>query len=161
MSTKLVSLDSSTTCTGISIFINGIYKDSYTIETDKKLKGDEKLDQMIVLIQDVLKKEKPDIAIYECVVPVRNPQTTRMLQELTGSIRGYCVEHYISHCSIKPSEWRGTVVKRFKRSPNGRKREDLKQWSLDIVNDELGIPTESNDQSDSILIGIGYIEMFK
>ena len=52
-------------------------------------------------------------------------------------------------------------VKRFHRSPNGRKREDLKQWSLDLVNNELGVHTESNDQSDSILIGIGYIEMFK
>ena len=147
MSTKLISLDSSTACTGVSIFVNGIYKNSYTIETDKKLKGDEKLDQMIKLIQCVLKEEKPDIVIYECVVPVRNPQTTRMLQELTGSIRGYCVDKKISHYSIKPSEWRGTVVKRFKRSPNSRKREDLKQWSLDIVNDELGISTESKDQS--------------
>ena len=161
MSVKLVSLDSSTTCTGVSVFVNGVYKDSYIIKSDKKLKGDEKLDQMIGLIFSTIKKEKPDVVVYESVMPVRNPQTTRMLQELTGSIRGYCVDHNISHYSIKPSEWRGLNVKRFHRSPNGRKREDLKQWSLDLVNNELGVHTESNDQSDSILIGIGYIEMFK
>ena len=87
MSVKLVSLDSSTTCTGVSVFVNGVYKDSYIIKSDKKLKGDEKLDQMIGLIFSTIKKEKPDVVVYESVMPVRNPQTTRMLQELTGSIR--------------------------------------------------------------------------
>lgn len=161
MSVKLISLDTATGTTGYSIFIDGIYKESGIIETSSKIKGDEKLEQMMDLIHSLLKGEQPDIVITELVVPVRNAQATRMLQELTGSVRGFCVEHQISYYSLRPTEWRNAITKTTGQKPKGRKREDQKEWSLDVVNNVLRIKTESNDQSDAILIGKAYIEMFK
>ena len=83
----MISLDTSTSATGVGVFVNGKYKDSYVLETDKKIKRDDKLNQMIDLLHSLLLKEKPDIVITELVVPTRNASATRMLQELTGSVR--------------------------------------------------------------------------
>lgn len=157
----MISLDTSTSATGVGVFVNGKYKDSYVLETDKKIKGDDKLNQMIGLLHSLLLKEKPDIVITELVVPTRNASATRMLQELTGSVRGFCIEHKISYDTLRPSEWRSVIVKSYQQKPRGRKREDQKEWSLDIVNNKLDIITTSDDQSDAILLGISYIETFK
>ena len=161
MSVKLISLDTATGTTGYSIFINGVYKESGIIETNQKIKGDEKLEQMIDLIYSLLNNEQPDIVLTELVVPVRNAQATRMLQELTGSVRGFCVGHQISYCSLRPTEWRNSIVKVTGQKPKSRKREDQKEWSLNVVNNKYNIKTESNDESDAILLGFGYIELFK
>ena len=158
---KMVSLDSSTSCSGVCSWINGIYEKSYIVETDKKIKGDEKLNQMIDKLYSIISSEKPDIVVVEMVAVTRNVQSTRMLQELTGAIRGYCVGHNIEYIALRPSEWRKQIVSVCHQKPNGRKREDQKKWSLDIVNNKMGIITESDDQSDAILIGKSYIEMMK
>ena len=161
MKIKMISLDTSTSCTGVCIWSNGKYISSNIIETDKKIKGDEKLNQMIDLIYSLLKNEHPNIIVIEQVAVTRNAVSTRMLQELTGSIRGFCIEHNIDYISLRPGEWRKAVVDKYHQKPLGRKREDQKVWSLDIVNNKMDIRTESDDEADAICIGQGYIEMAK
>ncbi len=158
---KMISMDSSTSKTGVCIWSNGIYKESYVLENNPKIKGDEKLNQMIDLVLYLIKGEHPDIVVIESVVPTRNAQSTRMLQELTGAIRGFCIEYGIEYISLRPSEWRSVVTKKYNQKPLGRKRADQKTWSLDIVNNTLNIITDSDDQCDAILIGESYIEMCK
>lgn len=155
---KIVSLDASTTCTGIGIYMGNLYNDSYIVETDKKIKGDDKLNQMISLIIEKLKAEKPDTVVCEKIVCVRNAQTTRMLQELTGAIRGFCIEHDIEYINLSPSIWRSVIVHTYKQKPGSRKREDQKVWALDIVNNKLGIITKSTDLAEAVLIGEAYVE---
>lgn len=158
---KMISMDSSTSKTGVCIWSNGIYKESYVLENNPKIKGDEKLNQMIDFVLSLIKGERPDIVVIESVVPTRNAQSTRMLQELTGAIRGFCIEYGIEYISLRPSEWRSAVTKKYNKKPLGRKREDQKAWSLDIVNNILNVITDSDDQCDAILIGESYIEMCK
>ena len=43
----MISLDTSTSATGVGVFVNGKYKDSYVLETDKKIKGDDKLSRIV------------------------------------------------------------------------------------------------------------------
>ena len=160
MSTKLMSIDSSSSSSGVCIWINGEYSHHFLVTTDKGLKGDEKLNQMISLLFKVIDKEKPDILVTECTVVLRNPQVQRMLTELLGAIRGKCIDNGISYYSLRPTEWRKTVTNVTGSKPLGRKREDFKAWSLDVVNNTLNIKTDSDDESDSILIGYSYIQSF-
>ena len=155
---KIVSLDASTTCTGIGIYTDNLYNDSCIVETDKKIKGDDKLNQMISLIIKKLNMEEPDTVVCEKIVSVRNAQTTRMLQELTGAIRGYCVEHDIEYINLSPSTWRSVIVNTYKQKRGSRKREDQKIWALHIINNKLGIITESIDLAEAVLIGEAYVE---
>ena len=159
MNIKMLSIDSSTSCSGICDWINGKYKKSYSVSTEKKITGDNKLNQMISLLYKELKKEKPDIILIELVSVTRNALGTRMLQELTGAIRGYCIDNNIEYVAIRPTEWRSAVVKAVGIKPNGRKRVDQKKWAIDIVNNYLKIKTESDDEAEAILLGFGYIQM--
>ena len=160
MNTKLMSIDSSSSSSGVSIWINGKFSHHFLVTTDKGLKGDEKLNQMILYLYEVIDTEQPDILVTECTVVLRNPQVQRMLTEILGAIRGKCVADGISYSSLRPTEWRKAVTNVTGIKPSGRKREDLKAWSLDVVNNKLDIPTKSDDESDAVLIGYAYNEAF-
>lgn len=161
MKVKMISIDASTSASGVSEYINGKYRSSIVLKTDPKIKGDEKLNQMIKLIFQYLSQKKLEIIVVETIVPTRNAMGTRMLQELTGSIRGYCIYHDIDYYSLRPTEWRKAVVDSIGIKPKGRKRADQKEWALDIVNNKLNIKTDSDDEAESILLGLGYINLFK
>ena len=157
---KIISLDTSTTCSGVAIFNGTKYHSSTALVNDKKLKGDEKLDSMIKLIISFLDKEKPDVCVTEKLAMTRNAQTVSMLNELLGAVRGYCVTNGIDYCSLRPSEWRKVAIEITGQKPNGRKREDQKAWALDMVNNKLNILTDSDDEAESVLLGYSYINMF-
>lgn len=160
MSIKLLSMDTSSSATGITIFLDSKFQGYSLLETDKKIKGEEKLNQMIKLIYNYLDKEHPDIVCSELTAVTRNPSVQRMLTEILGAIRGKCLDKSIDYYAFRPTEWRKTIEQITGIKPKSRKREDLKQWSLDVVNNYFGIETDSNDISDSILIGKHYIEIF-
>lgn len=157
----MISLDSSTSCTGFAVWSNGEYLISGTLSTDKKIKGEEKLDQMIKLVINYIKQESPTIVVTEKLAVTRNAQTVGMLTELLGAIRGYCVTNDICYYSLRPSEWRKEVAKVFEQKPNGRKREDQKAWALDIVSNKLNLDIESDDRAEAILLGYGYKALFE
>lgn len=159
---KVCSFDAATGTTGVAIFENNKYIKSYIIETNNKIKGDEKLNQMIDLIYSVLKTEEPDVCVVEKIVVTRNAVSTRMLQELIGAIRGYCIDpvHNIKFECLAPSTWRSNIVKLYNQKPNGKKREEQKAWALDVVNNKLNIKTEDDNEADAILIGLGYIQIY-
>lgn len=158
---KMLSLDTSTSCTGVAVWSNGKYISSTILSTDKNVKGEDKLNQMIQLIINYIKLESPQIILTEQLAVTRNAKTVGMLTELLGAIRGFCVTNDISYYSLRPSEWRKEVSKIFEQKPNGRKRENQKAWALDIVNNKLSLNIESDDQAESVLLGYGYKAMFE
>lgn len=158
---KMISLDTSTSCTGVAVWNNGEYVSSTTLSTDKKVKGEEKLNQMIKLVIDYIDKNLPTIVVTEKLAVTRNAQTVGMLTELLGAIRGHCVINNIFYYSLRPSEWRKEVANVFDQKPNGRKRDDQKAWALDIVNNKLKFDIQSDDQAEAILLGVGYKAMFE
>ena len=158
MSCKLISMDTSSTSTGVAIFIDGVLSRHFLIDT-KNIKDTEKrIEEMISRLYKVIDSEKPDIIVTELTVVTRNAQAQRNLTMILGAIYGKCVENNIWYHSFRPSEWRSLV--NTDKKPNGRKRESYKNWSLDVVNSTYNLNIESDDVSDAILIGQSYCNKF-
>ena len=150
---KIMSIDSSTTSSGYSIFINGEYIRSDCINL-KKAKGD-KLPQMVIELFNIIDSERPDTVVVEEMSVVRNAQTARKLTMILGAIYGKCLDEKIEWYSLRPTQWRKWAKDENEKLP--RKREELKEWSKDKVLSLFNI-TVNDDVSDAILIGYGFIK---
>lgn len=145
---KLLSMDTSSSCTGWCVYENGCYVKSGEISLKKIKDGAERLKKMCLSILYIIKKESPDIIVVENTVVVRNAEAQRMLTMILGVIYGQCILNHIEYVALRPTEWRSLISKEKK----GRTREELKQWSVNKVKELFGLDV-SNDQSDAILIG--------
>lgn len=157
MKCTMICLDCSTTSSGVSIFVNGKYKESFLIDL-KPMKGkaEDRLPIMMKKINDVFIKYNPQIVVYEMPVVSRNAQAQRNLSELAGAVWYMSImnDSYIEF--FRPTEWRKLISDESK----GRKREELKQWSILKVKELYGVETDSDDISDSILLGTAYLNKY-
>ena len=153
-----MSLDTSTTSSGWSIYTNGKLKD-YGVVDLSKVKGTakNKIPIMISEIEKIIEKYKPSIVVVELTVVSRNAQAQRNLTMLLGMIWHICINKDIEFVDLRPTEWRSYVS----ADKKGRTRNELKDWSIKKVEDLFGIKEISDDVSDAILIGYGYIEHCK
>ena len=158
MSCKLISMDTSSTSTGVAIFVDGILSRHFLIELKNIKNTDERIKEMIKQIYKIIEDEKPDIMVTELTVVTRNAQAQRNLTMILGAIYGKCIEKNIWYHSMRPTEWRSLV--KTDKKPVGRKRDDYKNWSLDVVNSTYELNIESDDVSDAILIGQSYCNKF-
>ena len=155
---KVMSLDTSTKMTGWSIFIDGGYNSCGLIDlSDMKEKAEERIPIMISEIEDAIREYKPDIVVVETTVVSRNVASQRLLTMLLGMIWHICMKENIEFQSVRPTEWRSWVSSEKK----GNKREELKTWSVNKVKELFGVIPESDDVSDAILIGYGYINRYR
>ena len=155
---KLLSIDSSTKSTGYSLFTNGKFYYQCTINHSDIKDGEERLAKMMYDISEIINDNHPDIVVWETPVVIRNPQTQRDLSMLAGAIMGKCVEKNIFYYQFRPTEWRKLVSDKNEKLP--RKRDELKIWGKKKVKELFGIEVENDDESDSILIGQAYINMY-
>ena len=158
MSCKLISMDTSSNMTGVAIFIDGVLSRHFLIDRKNIKNTDERIAAMIADIYKLLDEEKPDIVVTELTVVTRNAQAQRNLTMILGAIYGKCIEKNIWYHSFRPTEWRFLVD--TNKKPSGRKRDDYKEWSMEVVNDLYGIHCLTDDVSDAILIGRGYVNKF-
>jgi len=158
MSCKTISFDSSTTSTGYTVFIDGVFSYCNVIDKKKIKKSEDRVNEMISSIYKVIEKEKPDICVWETPAGVKNPETQRNLNMIIGAILGKCLEQNIFHTSFRPSEWRKLINVTNEKLP--RKREELKQWGINKVKELFDLDIDIDDVSDSILIGQAYINKF-
>lgn len=156
-------MDSSSSKTGYAIFDNGLYKESGLIDFDtkeykKKYKdnSEKRIEDMCLEIINVLKKYKPDIIVIEKLNVGRNLKTARILSKVLGVVYCYSILNNCFYYEIQASEWRGKLGMQSAK----RKREEYKQLSKQYVLDNFGIEV-TDDESDSICIGIGYIKLFE
>lgn len=155
---KTMSFDTSTTKTGWSIFIDGKYNDCGLIDlSDMKEKAEQRIPVMIEEIKNQIINYSPDIIVVENTVVSRNIAAQRNLTMLLGMIWYLCIEMNIEYQVVRPTEWRSWVSSEKK----GNKREELKAWSVNKVKELYGIIPESDDVSDAILIGYGYVNRYK
>ena len=113
---------------------------------------------MITQIYNLIENEKPDIVVTELTVVTRNAQAQRNLTMILGAIWGKCIENNIWYHSFRPTEWRALIDTKLK--PAGRKRDDYKEWSINVTKEKYQI--EANDDvCDAILIGRAYINNFR
>lgn len=146
--TKLIGLDTSSSCSGYSIFINGIYSNSGIFNYKNEKDSDERLQKMCIALLSFLDKEHPDIVAIETTVVTRNAEAQRTLTMILGVVYGWCITHTCEYVGLRPTEWRSLISKEKK----GRKREELKQWSVHTAKELFNLKC-NDDQSDAILIG--------
>lgn len=158
MSCKLISMDTSSNSTGVAIFTDGILSRHFLIDLKKSRNTDDRIKEMVKQIYEIIENESPDIVVTEMTVVTRNAQAQRNLTMILGAIYGKCVDKNIWYHSYRPTEWRSLI--NTDKKPNGRKREDYKKWSLDVVEEMYGIQCPTDDLSDAILLGQAYINKF-
>ena len=157
MSCKLISLDTSSNSTGVGVFIDGAFSHHFLIDLKKIKNTDDRMKEMVSRLFALIEKEQPDIVVTEMTVVTRNAQAQRNLTMILGALYGKCIDKGIWYHSFRPTEWRSLID--TDKKPKGRKREDYKVWSMEIVKDIYGI--ENNDDvSDAILLGKAYVNKF-
>ena len=153
---KLLSLDTSTKNSGWAIFINGKYRKSGVLScSDKDIM--ERLSKMYYKLEVLIESEQPETIVIEMTSVPRNVQAQRNLTMLLGMVYAICCDKCIEFVMLRPTEWR-----KMANTDNvkiGRKREEMKQWSMDLV-EKLFNKKVTDDESDAILIGYGYIQSF-
>ena len=162
----MVSLDTSSSTTGVAVWINGVLEryfpiDKTNVSQDEEVGdiADKRLDEMCGDIYKTLNGVKPSITVCEMTVVERSAHTQRMLSEIVGTVRGYCLAKKIWFDRLRPTEWRKQIYDNFDVEKPPKKRDDLKKWSIDTVKKLYGINVDDNT-ADAILIGIAYICLF-
>ena len=158
MSCKLISMDTSSNSTGVAIFVDGVLSRHFLIDLKKIKSSDESIEEMIKQLYKIIDNEKPDIIVTELTVVTRNAQAQRNLTMILGAVYGKCIEENIWYHSYRPTEWRSLID--TDRKPKGRKREDYKEWSMELVRCFYKLDCSSDDISDAILIGRAYVNKF-
>ena len=159
---KLLSLDTSSSKTGWAYFENARYKKSGVIDLDtkeckKKYKNnsDKRIEDMCLAVWDLLQRHKPDIIVIEKLNVGRNMVSVRQLSKVIGVVYCYSILNDCYYHEIQASQWRSQIGIQGKN----RKRDEYKQLSIEYVKNILGIDV-TDDESDSICAGVGYIKMF-
>lgn len=133
--------------------------DKYELINFEHIKDTEmRISKMIKYIYKVIKEIDPQIIVTEMTVVTRNAQAQRNLTMILGAIYGYCLKKDIFYCSFRPTEWRKLINISNDKLP--RKREELKEWSIQKVNQLFDITDINDDMSDAILLGQAYINKF-
>lgn len=149
--TTLLSLDTSTTTTGYSVFVNAEYDESGILSTAK---ANDKFNVMAIGIIDLMNNIRPDIIVIEQVNVSRNMVATRKLCALVGVVHGWAIEHGVDCYEIGPTEWRGQIGIQSK----GRTRNEFKALSKAYAEEKIGIKDITDDESDAVCIGLAYIK---
>lgn len=110
---------------------------------------------MCLKIIHLLRKYKPDIIVIEKLNVGRNMVAVRALSKIIGVVYCYSILNNCFYFEIQPSQWRSQLGMQSSK----RKREEYKQLSIEYVKKNFG-KNVTDDESDSICAGIGYIKMF-
>lgn len=119
--------------------------------------SDKRIEDMCLLILHLLEKYKPDIIVIEKLNVSRNMVATRCLSKIIGVVYSYSILNKdVFYYEIQASQWR----KQIGIQSSKRKREEYKQLSIKYVKDNFNKEV-TDDESDAICAGIGYIKIFQ
>ena len=154
--TRFVSLDTSTTCSGLAFYVDGKLKDHAELKPDKKSEIGERMYRMAGMITEQLDKWKPDIVYIE--TPQGHGANVKLARELgmmLGVVMGWCASHNVDFNEVAPSQWRAWAGwKQGKLT-----RPELKEMSIVEVRKRHGINV-GDDVADAINIGYGVLMHF-
>ncbi len=151
----LCGIDSSTTNTAISIYVNGKFQGYKLFHIDGGTKW-ERLDPMIISVTKYLSEIKPNIICQEDSWLGTNPDSDKCLANLLGAIRCWALNNKCFYYKVMPSEWRSLISSEKK----GKNRKELKAWAINKVH-ELGYKDIEDDNiAESILIGLAYVNVY-
>lgn len=156
MSCQMISLDISTKSTGYAVFKDGIYNRSGVISYDNK-DAQKRLYIMAQYMLTAIDLMDTSIIVVEQPIFNKNVNTFRELSMMVGVVYGCCVNHNIEYHSLLPTQWRALISSEKKP----RKRKELKEWGKQKVKELYGFYVDTDDESDAILIGTAYGNLFK
>lgn len=126
------------------------------IDLHKNTDSELRLKDMAQHIWQLLEANKPDIIVIEKLNVGRNLQATRLLSKMIGVVYCYSILNPdVFYFEIQPSQWR----KQLGMQSSKRKRDEYKQLSIQFIKEHFNIEV-TDDVSDAICAGIGYIKMF-
>lgn len=126
------------------------------IDLHKNTDSELRLKDMAQHIWQLLEANKPDIIVIEKLNVGRNLQATRLLSKIIGVVYCYSILNPdVFYFEIQPSQWR----KQLGMQSSKRKRDEYKQLSIQFIKEHFNIAV-TDDVSDAICAGIGYIKMF-
>jgi len=146
---KICGIDASTTCTGISLFEDGLLTkhEIFNMKNNKDSHG--RLLNMMCKIGDFIQTNHPDSVIIEDSWSNKNVETTKTLSNLIGSVMYVCAVENINISKMKPSEWRKIIG--FQQGSR-KKRNELKLEAINYVNSTFNL-TCGDDEAEAICIG--------
>ena len=156
MSTRFVSADTSTTCTGLALYIDGKFETSVMLKPKAK-DIDERMLDMARMIITQLNEWCPDIVYIETPQGAgANVKLARNLGKVLGVVMGWCAIHMVEFNEVAPSQWRAWAG--FKQGK--LTRQELKKMSIAAVKERHGMDV-GDDEADAINIGYGVLKHFE
>lgn len=154
--TRFVSLDTSTTCSGLAFYVNGELKSYAELKPLKGMEIEDRMYAMADLITNRLDEWQPDIVYVETPQGHgANVKLARNLGMMLGVVMGWCASHGVEFNEVAPSQWR----KWAGWSQGKLTRPELKQISIDEVKKRHGIEV-GDDVADAINLGYGVLMHF-
>lgn len=152
---KMISLDTSTSESGIAIWENAKLSTRKALIKPKKENAG--ADWMMSQLFNLLNNETPDIVIAEEESISRNMNTTRQLVMIIGALKGWCMANNIFFDTYPPNIWRKLVAYEDEKIPT--KREIAKAWAVSKVKNLYNINEDNDNICEAILIGQAYINL--
>lgn len=145
---KLLSLDQSTSTTGISLSENGIHLSHgiYSIDT-KKYDIDNRINQMYTYIREIIVREKIDCLCFEetSLNRVQNVNIFKWLCRLQGHIMCLAHEFNIPCHLIYANEWRSALGFLKGKKKAETTRECMKACAIEFVNSKFNLQLKKKD----------------
>lgn len=159
----LISIDGSTTCTGIAVFnMNNeklIFHTHISPKNDKKLSGRENMNKriefMMIHISELLNRYMPVQIIMEDTYGAKDLYTYKKLCHLQGLILGYAITNSVNIQFSTPSAWRKKIGIHITENKRRLKRNELKSKAIRLVKEKYGIDV-CDDEAEAICIGLSY-----
>ena len=147
-SKTIIGIDGASKKTGISVIHNG--KLRYVLLDYHKISdSNQRITEMTKGITEFIAQYSPAIVWMEDTWTSRNPKVSQMLTTILGGVRYWCSVNNCEFNTILPASWR----KYLGMNEHGAKREELKQKSIEYVNEKFGVEV-SDDIADAICISI-------
>ncbi len=161
--TKMISLDTASRDSGWAYWENAKLKEHGVISVDKNIKSSsEKLDMMCKNLIKLLDERKPDIVVIEMTVVPNNTGTQRILSEIVGVVRGWCMSQKkdVDFVRLRPTEWRSLVRNKEEKIPKS-KAAGLKEWDIRKAKEIFCFSPIDDNEADGVLIGYARIRQFE
>ena len=152
---KLCCLDQSTKITGYSFWRGKRLLKHGVINLSKITDKEERVYRMYIELKKLILKEKPDFIIIEDVQFQANQQVYKTLSQLQGIVIGIAFDLGCGYLMVEPSTWKAYI------GVKSRKRDEQKIETFKIVDEKYHIGETTDDESDSIAIGMWAVNNLK
>lgn len=170
---RIMSIDQSTSASGVGFFVDGKLKDYYLIKPKMSKRADEmwveeephlisiimpeseygttllRITAIADQLEKLIEEFKPDEIWFEEIFENGNPKGFRSLARLQGFIAHIAHKHNIKYTIVEETKWITAWGKYGRDVKRTERKQDIKQK----VNDYYNLDIKVDDISDAIAIG--------